>query len=180
MKLTEKQLEQAVEMFAEGYSRSSVVSYFMETDESLREQAASDEKQAREMRTTIGEQLRSADPSSSRFAATKYQELFDLHFEAKVDTIRNHYETVVNRSTTLMERQIDKISEQLEALETAITAAKVTTPETDKEYISMLKMYDTLSLRLLEITDRLLERLGPRFQINQRTKGSPYARKESE
>lgn len=180
MKLTEKQLEQAVEMFAEGYSRSSIVSYFMETDETLREQAAADRNKAREMRITISEQLRSADPSSSRFATTKYQELFDLHFEAKVDTVRNHYETVVNRSTMLMERQIDRITEQLQALESAIEAVKINTPKTYKEYLSIVKMHDTLNVRLLEITDRLLERLGPGFQCNKRTKGSPYARKESE
>ncbi|MYF99817.1 hypothetical protein F4212_11925 [Candidatus Poribacteria bacterium] len=97
-----------------------------------------------------------------------------------MDTIRNHYETVVNRSTTLIEYQIDKITEQLQTLETAIEAAKVDKPETDKEYLSLLKMSDTLNQRLLDITDRLLERLSPGFQNSKRTKGSPYARKESE
>jgi len=180
MRLSEKQLEQALEMFAEGYSRTRIVSHFMESDQNLREQAAADENKAREIRVTICEQLRSVDPSSPRFAKSKYQELFDLHFEAKVDTVRNHYETVINRSTTLMEHQIEKITEQLQTLETAIETAKVTTPETDKEYLSLLKMSDTLNQRLLDITDRLVERLGPDFQSNKRTKGSPYTRKELE
>ena len=180
MRLSEKQLEQALEMFAEGYSRTRIVSHFIEKDQILRDQAAADENKAREIRITISEQLRSVDPSSPRFASSKYKELFDLHFEAKIDTIRNHYETVVNRSTTLMEYQIEKITDQLQTLETAIEAAKITTPETDKDYISLLKMSDTLNQRLLDITDRLLERLGPGFQNSKRTKGSPYAPKELE
>lgn len=179
MKLTEKQLEQAVEMFAEGYSRSKIVSHFIETDETFRE-SAEDEYKIRGIRVTIGEQLRSADPSSPRFARTKYQELFDLHFEAKMETIRDHYETAINRSTTLMEHQIEKITEQLHALESAIETVKINTPKTYKEYLSLVKMCDTLNERLLEITDRLIERLGPGFQCNKRTKGSPYAQKDSE
>ena len=178
MKLSEKQLEQALEMFAEGYSRPKIVSHFLEKDQVLSEQAEMDENRAREIRVTISEQLRSVDPSSSRFASSKYQELFDLHFQAKMDTIRNHYEMVINRSTTLMEHQIEKVTEQLQMLETAIGNAKVSTPETDKEYLSLLKMSDTLNQRLLDITDRLVERLGPDFQSNKRTKGSPYTQKE--
>lgn len=174
MRLSEKQLEQALEMFAEGYSRPKIVSHFMENDQVLREQAALDENRAREMRATISEQLRSVDPSSPRFASSKYKELFDLHFQAKVDTIRNHYEMVINRSTTLMEHQIEKITEQLQMLEAAIENVKVSTPETDKEYLSLLKMSDTLNQRLIDTTDRLLERLGPDFQSNKRTRGSPY------
>ena len=84
----------------------------------------------------------------------------------------------------LMEHQIEKITEQLQTLETAIEASKITTPETDKEYLSLLKMSDTLNQRLLDITDRLVERLGPDFQCDfqchERTKGSPYAQKDSE
>ena len=88
-----------------------------------------------------------------------------------MDTIRHHYETVVNRSTTLMEYQIEKITEQLQTLEAAIESAKITTPETDKEYLSLLKMSDTLNQRLFDITDRLLERLSPGFLKQHKDKG---------
>ena len=43
MRLSERQLEQALQMFAEGYSRTSIVSHFMEKDDILWEQAAADE-----------------------------------------------------------------------------------------------------------------------------------------
>ncbi len=79
-----------------------------------------------------------------------------------------------------MEYQIEEITEQLYTLEAAIESAKITTPETDKEYLSLLRMSDTLNQRLLDITDRLLERLGSSFQCHKRTKGSPYTQMELE
>ena len=163
MKLTEKQLEEAVELFAQGGSRSKVVSYFMDTNEKLQIQIEMNEVTemcVKQIRIQLGEQLRSVDPSSARFAKEKYQELFDLHSEAVQESVKNHYETILTRSVTLMEQQIETIATQLQILETAIAAAKVKIPETEKDYLAMLKMQDTLNLRLLEITDRLLERLS--------------------
>ena len=173
LKLTDEQLEKAVELFAEGYSRSKIVSHFMETDENLQEQAKSDENRNREIRIMISQQLRAADPSSSRFASTKYQGLFDLHFEAKAETIKTHYEMIINRSTSLMEEQIEKINTQLQTLEAAVNRVTSIRPITFNDYISLLKMTDTLNKRLLETTDQLLERLGTDPRMNQRTNDSP-------
>ena len=180
MKLTAKQLEQALEMFAEGYSRPRVVSYFMETDDILRKQIEGNDNKAREVRLSISEQLRSVDPSSSRFAKSKYQEMFDLHFKAKMETLRNHYEITVTRSTTLMEHQAEKIMAQLQTLEAAVANVKLKSPTTYKDYISLLKLSDTLNKRLFDITDRLLERLDSVSQPNEKTQESHNPEKENE
>ena len=65
-------------MFAEGYSRTRIVSHFMEKDQILRDQAAADENRAREIRITISEQLWSLIRQVLGLPSSKYNDVYSL------------------------------------------------------------------------------------------------------
>lgn len=66
--------------------------------------------------------------------------------------------------------------EQLQTLWTVIADAKITTLERDRGNLSLLKMYDTLILRVHHVSDTFPQRLGKVFQMNKK-KGALNAKR---
>lgn len=155
--LTEDQMKEAVEMFATGMNRQEIVAHFIDND--VRIQGLLEGRPEEEVREAIAEKLRSADPSSNRFAVTKYKQHFENHREALKEVIGNQYQIALTRSIQAMTGEIDILTEQLHELDHMLSAASETNPIGTSEYLATLNARNTAAKRIGDLQDKLLERL---------------------
>ena len=155
--LTEDQMKAAVEMFATGMNRQEIVAHFIDNDVQI--QGTLEGLPEEEVREAIAEKLRSADPSSSRFAVTKYKQHFENHREALKEVIGNQYEIAITRSIQAMTGEINILTEQLTDLDHMLSIASETTPIGTSEYLATLNARNTAAKRISDLQDKLLERL---------------------
>lgn len=154
--LTEAQIKESVEMFANGMNRTEVAAHFIDTDPHIR--GLIEEHGDAQIRRALSETLRAADPSSTRFR-DKYKQQYQLHNEAAKLALANQYQAVVVRSITLMEAEIQSIQDQLDKLDTLLEGASETFPVGTSEYLATLNVRINLQKRMFEIGEKILERL---------------------
>ena len=92
--LTDLQKENAVELFAQGVSRTQIAQMYI--DEPTAEIDASIiEIGEIETKEKIADELRACDPASAKFAVSKYQNLYQQHTEAFRAAMEAHYEQMI-------------------------------------------------------------------------------------
>ncbi len=157
--LTEDQMKEAVELFATGMSRQEIVAYFIDNDTDERTQGFIEANGEAEIRESIAQRLRYADPTSNKFAVTKYKEHFTTHREAVKEAIANQYEVALTRSIQSMSKDIEGLAEQLKELDHMLGAARENNPVGTSEYLATLNARNSVTKRISELQDKLLERL---------------------
>ena len=111
--LTDEQLKDGVEMFANGKNRTEVAQYFLDNVPHLQEQDATDPKG---IRKRLSNALRVADPTSKQFSGKKYGEHLALHRSAKKEALQEKYKRAVLKYADFLEKQIEQGQERIEAL----------------------------------------------------------------
>lgn len=145
--LTDDQLTQAVELFAQGRNRVEVAQYFIDNDPTLMENEATDPKG---LRKRLSNALRVADPTSQQFSATKYKDLYEIHKAALQVALGKQYERAVLKSIKFLEKQIDRVENRLEALEHLLDNA------IDTDIIGAGE-YAAIEGTLIRLTDQMLK-----------------------
>lgn len=153
--LTEAQLKEAVELFATGMSRQDVASHFIDTDERLAEIDAKDST----LREKLADVLRAADPTSTKFAITKYGEDYKLKREAIKQALANQYENLLTASTEVMMEEIADLREKRSELDHMLENAREQNPVGTSEYLATLNARNSITKRMTELGESLLERL---------------------
>lgn len=164
LKLTPGQQKSAVELFAQGFSRSEVALHLIEQEANISDaiQVHGEDK----VREHLREKLRSCDPSSTRFAVSKHKRHYDEHIYAMQKACSNVYESLVLKSTRQIEQALASVQEKGEEIDHHLDSALETAPIGASEYISMMTLRMSVKKRELELQDKLLERLE---RIHQRT-----------
>lgn len=152
--LTDDHLKTAVTLFAEGKSRMEVVEHLIDTDKRLDALAFDDS-----IREKIADALRAADPTSQKFAVTKYGEDYKLKREAIKIALANRYELMLTSSVDLMLEETKDLRAKREELDHMLEAAREQNPVGTSEYLATMNARNAISKRLTEIGDKLLERL---------------------
>ena len=147
-RLNEQEMKDAVAMFASGSNRTEVAAFFIDQNPELET-----------VREEILQQLRLADPTSNRFAVTKYQSHYEIHREGVMSVVKNHYEVAISRSIESMSAEIDALREQLNSLDYMLESAVETNPVGTGEYLSTMNMRNQVTKRISDLHDKLLERL---------------------
>ena len=165
IELTTDQEKHAVTLFAQGYSRSEVVSDMIDNDEEIREQLklSGDES---EFRKKLSDKLMSCDPGSTRFAITKHKEHYESHRKALSKSLSNTYENMIIRSVENIRKSIEETREMIQDIKHNLENALETIPVGASEYMSMANTHMNLKKREMELEDKLLERLE---RIHQKT-----------
>ncbi|MXZ00237.1 hypothetical protein F4Y93_06155 [Candidatus Poribacteria bacterium] len=155
--LTEDQMKEAVEMFATGMHRQEIVAYFIDND--VRIQGLLEGRPEEEVREAISQRLRYADPSSNKFAVTKYKEHFENHRVALRSVISNQYEIALTRSIQAMTGEIETLRQQIDSVNYMLDNASETNPVGTSEYLATLNTRNSIAKRIDDLQDKLLERL---------------------
>ena len=153
--LSEEQLLEAVTLFAQGKSRQEVAVHFIDTDERLSDLNFEDDT----LKERLADLLRAADPTSSKFAKTKYSQHYSQHRQAVVSALVNRYEQVITLSVDLLQAELASLTEHEEALNHMLESARESTPIGTSEYLATLNARSSVRKQKIEITDKLLERL---------------------
>lgn len=154
--LSDAQLKEAVTLFAQGNSRSHVVSHLIDTDEKLRELEATDPH----LRKKLSDCLRTADPTSTQFAVKKYQAIYSLHKNAMRDALQHRYERLALQVVSFVENELKTLKAHTETLDHLLHNANIQAPETIGEYLSVLNTRNTVNKRCLDIQLQLLEKFS--------------------
>ena len=153
--LNDDHLKEAVTQFAQGKSRTAIVSYLIDTDERLREI----EPEEPNLRKKLSDLLRCADPTSTRFSKTKYGELYKTYQAAFKSVLANKYDLVVNQSIEFMSEEIAMLKKQREELDDMIDKATNTNPVGPSEFLAVVAARNNATKRIHELSEKLLERL---------------------
>lgn len=165
IELTTDQQKHAVQLFAQGYSRSEVVSHFIDNDTEVIKQLEKSQDEG-SFRKVLSDKLTTCDPSSVRFAITKHKDYYNDQKDALTKALSNTYQNLVIKSVKWLQQSIDKIDDRIAEIEHTLSTAMETTPVGASEFISMQNMLNNLEKRKVEMQDKLLERLE---RIHQRT-----------
>ena len=156
--LNEEQMNEAVELFAQGKNRGEIAQHFIDTLEHLWEMDTQDPDT---LRKKLSDALRYADPTSNKFAITKYKAHYDLHSEAMKTALAHKYNAIVNETLTLMDKQIHALETQVEELESMLDNAYDHDPKGTAEFLATTNMVtakykaiNDISLKRLEIIER--------------------------
>ena len=153
--LSEEQLKESVTLFAQGMTRQEVISHLIDGSERLQNIEATET----DFRNKMSDLLRSADPTSSRFAIKKYGEHYNLHKDAIKDVLKNRYEIAITQSIEFMSEEIGNLSEQVAELNHMIDNASNTNPVGTGEFLATINVRNSASKRMQELHDKMLERL---------------------
>lgn len=163
--LTKDQEKRAVQLFAQGFSRSEVVSELIDNDSEISDQLKASQDEPK-FRKELSDKLMSCDPTSTRFAVTKHKDHYDTHKAALSKALSNTYQGLVVKSVKWLEKSIARIDDKIESLEHNLGNALETFPVGSSEYVSMMNALSSLEKRKLELQDKYLERLE---RIHQQT-----------
>ena len=155
--LTDDQLTQAVELFAQGKNRKQVAAHLIDDSEALQERERTEEN----FRNTLSDALRSADPTSSQFAITKYGTVYELHKEAMRKALANKYESAVLEYVEYLDAEIENMKNQQEELQTLIDSAQEIDPTGTGEYLSVLSANTATGKRIEELKKERINVLRP-------------------
>ena len=165
VEITLEQQKQAVELFAQGYSRSEVVTILIDDDETIRAQL-NEMKDDPKFRQQLADRLRSCDPSSKYFAITKHKDYYEDQKRALKDALSERYQNLVVKSVEWITKSIEAIDAELIDMRHSLKSALETTPVGASEYIAVQNAVLALEKRKIELQDKLLERLE---RIHQQT-----------
>ena len=167
--LTEEQLKEAVEMFATGKNRQEVTAYFIDTVPDLQVLDATDPKG---LRKRLSNALRVADPTSEQFSSTKYKELYELHRDSLRAVLQNKYDRAIHQYTDFLEKQVEQITERIEAFQHMINNAYThdTEPRTNAEINATERTLQSLTDQAIRLQKELQESLQLAKEIKQNTK----------
>lgn len=165
IKLSTDQEKTAVELFAQGYRRSEVVSHFIDHDPDVMKQLKESPSESK-FRKDLSDKLITCDPNSTRFAMTKHGDHYKSHKAALEKAISNHYQNLVIKSVQWLQKSIDKTQERIEEVTHLLESAKETTPVGASEYASIHNLLTSLEKVQSENQNRLLERME---RIHQKT-----------
>lgn len=118
--LTDEQLTQAVELFAEGQNRTQGAAHFIDNDPDIRQAEKTDPKG---LRKRLSNALRVADPSSEQFSITKYQRHYDLHKSSVLAVIKKRCEQAIIAHVNFLLKEIARIAERIEAIDHMLDTA---------------------------------------------------------
>ena len=153
--LSEEQLKEAVTLFAQGMSRQEIIAHLIDNSKDLTIREATEPN----LNNILSDLLRSADPTSSRFAIKKYGEHYNLHKDAIKEVLKNRYEIAITRSIEFMSAEIEQLTQQVAELEHMIESATNTTPIGTSEYLSTVNARNNATKRIDELQNKMLERL---------------------
>ena len=154
--LNDEQMKEAVTLFAQGLNRSEVVAHLIDADNNLQ---ALEAEHGQPFRNNISNQLRSADPRSKHFATSKYKAHYDLHQQAALESLKARYNSCLHQSMDFLTKEIAMLTEQLGELNHMIDGAIDNEPQGTVEYIQTLNARNTTSKRVIELREKLLERI---------------------
>ncbi len=149
LQLTEDELIDACTAYATGKSTTQIIDAVIES--------RGLEKNDRDTREAIRQQLRSADPRSSRFAKSKYGLTYQLAREAARDEINARVKPVIQYA-------FDRTIERLESLNTLDEKVANLLENTDNlsvngtgEFIQLLREFSRIQTTRLESINALVE-----------------------
>ena len=137
--IPEEIMHEAVKMFACGSSRTSVTEYILSIDPRPQGMECLNDLPEAEAKVKISQKVRSADPTSSRFADTLYGKLYILHREAaRAEAANRAMEFVGHFEKKLLTNhfEFDNLAEKLKAL---IYLAENHEPRNNSEYLNTFK-----------------------------------------
>ena len=152
--LTDDNLKEAVTLFASGMSRQEVVSHFIDTDERIQDLCA--EHGEEDIREKMSQILRSTDPTSNKFAVSKYGEHYKLYRESIKESLKTTFQIAIARSVRAMTREMDALTEQIGELDHMLQSATNTNPVGTSEYLSTMNMRNGLIKRQTELQENCL------------------------
>lgn len=153
--LNDTQLKEAVTLFAQGMTRQEVISHLIDNSERLQNLEVNETN----FRNKMSDLLRSADPTSTRFAVTLYGEHYNLHKDAIKKVLENRYEITITRSIEFMSEEVRKLAEQVDELDHMIETASNTKPIGTSEFLATINVRNNAAKRMQELQDKMLERL---------------------
>ena len=110
--LTDGQLTQAVELFAQGQSRTQVAAHFIDNDLDIRQAETTAPKGLRER---LSNALRVADLTSKQFSE-KFREHYKLHTESVKEVLQSRYDRAVLNYVDFLDTQILQVTKHIETL----------------------------------------------------------------
>ena len=133
--LTDEQLKDGVEMFANGKNRTEVAQFFIDTVPDLR---ALDASEPKELRKRMSNALRVADPNCEQFSE-KHRDHLNMHRSAKMESLKERYKSAVLKYAEFLEKQIELGEERLDALGHMLDNAREEEPVGNSDVISTEK-----------------------------------------
>ena len=145
IQLKPDEIEYAISLFSRGFARGEVVIGLIEQYPDYKQLCETDET----FRKRLSDRLRTCDPTSAIFAASRYKTLYDLHREHVDSTLGNAYRQVEEK---LKETLLARVEAQADRLETIDNRIGVLTDL----YVTFLKGYNDAKTQTGK--DRLFER----------------------
>lgn len=161
--LTDEQSREAVELFAQGFTRAEVASHLIDNNVELQHL----EKDDNSTRKRISDALRPADPNCSQFSVSKYGEQYKNSRTAVIQSLNKRYDTCVSRSIEFLSNETKKLEEQIEELDYLIENAMEINPTGTSEYLAIINARNNAAKRIAEIQEKMLERIERATGINQ-------------
>ena len=141
--LTDQQLLNAVELFAQGVPRSHIAQLHID-DPTEAVQAVIDEIGEPAAKERIASELRSADPTSSKFAKTKYLD----HYESHVTTLRRamnvRYDQLIAAQIRESQLITGSLAELIEEVQHNLNSAEEPEPTGNAEWNNTIRTLTTL------------------------------------
>ena len=149
LKLTEDELIDACTAYAYGKSTAQILDAVIES--------RGLEKNDRDTREAIRQQLRSADPRSSRFARSKYGLTYDLAREAARDEITARVKPVIQYAFDRTIERLESLNTLDEKVASLLENADNLSVNATSEFIQLLREFSRIQTTRLESINALVE-----------------------
>ena len=154
--LSEQQMTEAVVLFAQGQTRPQIAQHFIDTDIDINKLQETEPK----LRKHLSNALQTADPSSPRFAESKYRETYELHREAVRNTLKHKYDSVMKKAIETLEQQITDMKTEEQALKDLVSTGKDLYVEGVGDYTASNRTLDAKRKEIQDAELKLAERIA--------------------